>query len=79
MVIIILLLHITTIIDLAFTWSEIDSVFVDHGQNLWSKFVAFYSSNAVSSIGGGTVTVICSILADSTMVCPTQLGYFTTA
>ncbi|KAK0219652.1 hypothetical protein EDD85DRAFT_960837 [Armillaria nabsnona] len=68
MVIIILLLHITTIIDLAITWSEIHSVFVDHGENLWSKFVVYISPDAVLSNGAGTVAAICSILADSTMI-----------
>ncbi|SJL10684.1 uncharacterized protein ARMOST_14075 [Armillaria ostoyae] len=68
MIIIILLLHITTIIDLSFTWSEIDSVFVDHGQNLLTKFVVYISPGTVTSIGAGVVGAICSILADSTMI-----------
>ncbi|PBK90779.1 hypothetical protein ARMGADRAFT_1064423 [Armillaria gallica] len=68
MVIIIVVLHITTIVDLAITWSEIHSVFVDQGQDLWSKFDAYISPDAVSSIGAATVGAICGILADSTMI-----------
>ncbi len=59
------------------TWSKIDSIFVDHGQNLWTKYVVYMSP--VTSIGASTVGAICSILADSTMVRLTPLGYFTTA
>ncbi|PBK63787.1 hypothetical protein ARMSODRAFT_1023692 [Armillaria solidipes] len=68
MIIIIFLLHITTIIDLSFTWSEIDRIFVDHGQNLLTKFVVYISPGTVTSIGAGVVGAICSILADSTMI-----------
>ncbi|KAK0194607.1 hypothetical protein F5146DRAFT_1135364 [Armillaria mellea] len=68
MVVIILLLHIATIIDLAINWSESHSVFVDHGENLRTKYVANLSPNTVWSIGAGTVGAICSILADSTMI-----------
>ncbi len=53
MVIIILLLHITTTINLAIEWSETHSIFVDHGQNLLTKFVVYVSPDTVTSIGAG--------------------------
>ncbi len=69
--------HFTTI-NLAIEWSETHSIFVDHGQNLLTKFVVYVSPDTVTSIGAGIVGAICSIFADSTMVCLTPLGYFTT-
>ncbi len=63
----------TTVYFSAVTWSEIDSIFVDHGQNLWTKYVVYISPGTVTSTGAGTVGAICSILADSTMVCLTPL------
>ncbi|KAK0224089.1 hypothetical protein IW262DRAFT_873040 [Armillaria fumosa] len=68
MVVIILLLYIATIIDLSFTWLEIHSMFIDHGQNLLTKYVVYISPGTVTSIGAGVVGAICSILADSTMI-----------
>ncbi|PBK90771.1 hypothetical protein ARMGADRAFT_1166737 [Armillaria gallica] len=68
MVIIILLLHIATIINLAIQWSETHSIFVDHGQNLLTKYAVYVSPDTVTSIGAGIVGAICSILADSTMI-----------
>ncbi|PBK90781.1 hypothetical protein ARMGADRAFT_1032291 [Armillaria gallica] len=46
---------------------EINSMFVNHGQNLLTKFVVYISPGTVTSIGAGVVGAICSILADSTM------------
>ncbi|PBK63785.1 hypothetical protein ARMSODRAFT_1023690 [Armillaria solidipes] len=68
MVIIILLLYITTTINLAIEWSETHSIFVNHGQNLSTKSVVYIGPDTVTSIGAGVVGAICSILADSTMI-----------
>ncbi len=71
--IIIILLYITTTVDFALTWSYIHSVFVDHGQTLWTKYMSYQTPGMGITIGAATAGAICTVLADSTMVCTVRL------
>ncbi|PBK93608.1 hypothetical protein ARMGADRAFT_1079907 [Armillaria gallica] len=66
--IIIILLYIATTIDFALTWSYIHSVFVDHGQTLWTKYMSYQTPGMGITVGAATAGAICTVLADSAMV-----------
>ncbi|SJL13658.1 uncharacterized protein ARMOST_17105 [Armillaria ostoyae] len=66
--IIIILLYITTTVDFALTWSYAHSVFVDHGQTLWTKYMSYQTPGMGITIGAASAGAICTVLADSTMV-----------
>ncbi|KAK0465972.1 uncharacterized protein EV420DRAFT_804413 [Desarmillaria tabescens] len=67
-VVIIILLHIGTTIDRALTWTYIHSLFVNHGQSLWIKYVFYQNPGMGITIGAGTAGAICTVLADSIMI-----------
>ncbi|KAG7451843.1 uncharacterized protein BT62DRAFT_926024 [Guyanagaster necrorhizus] len=68
MVVLIILLYIVTTVDFALIMSNINSVFVDHGQSFRTENV-FYESPGVSAIiSTGVASTLCTILADSTMI-----------
>ncbi|KAK0185164.1 hypothetical protein F5146DRAFT_1228103 [Armillaria mellea] len=66
--IIIILLYIATTIDFALTWSYIHTVFVDHGQTLWTKYMSYQTPGTGITIGAASAGAICTVLADSTMI-----------
>ncbi|PBK59341.1 hypothetical protein ARMSODRAFT_1090854 [Armillaria solidipes] len=68
MVVIIILLYVTATIAFAFTWSYIRSMFVDHGQSFWTKYMLYQNPGAGITVGAVTAGAICTVLADSTMV-----------
>ncbi|KAK0224758.1 hypothetical protein EDD85DRAFT_1027854 [Armillaria nabsnona] len=68
MTIIIILLYISTTITFAFTWSYIHSLFVGHGQTLWTKYMLYQNPGFGITIIAATAGAICNVLADSTMV-----------
>ncbi|KAK0448487.1 uncharacterized protein EV420DRAFT_1711847 [Desarmillaria tabescens] len=69
LVIVTIVLYITTSINVAITWSSICSAFIDHGQNLWTKYFTYAEANVpVETLGAGIVSTISTILADSTMI-----------
>ncbi|KAK0234163.1 hypothetical protein IW262DRAFT_1334749 [Armillaria fumosa] len=68
MVTIIILLYISTTIAFAFTWSYIYSMFVGHGQTLWTKYMLYQNPGVGITIGATTASVFSTLLADSTMV-----------
>ncbi|PBK93602.1 hypothetical protein ARMGADRAFT_129461 [Armillaria gallica] len=68
MAIMIILLYISTTIAFAFTWSYIHSLFVGHGQTLWTKYMLYQNPGVGITIGAATAGAISTVLADSTMV-----------
>ncbi|KAK0454277.1 uncharacterized protein EV420DRAFT_1556059 [Desarmillaria tabescens] len=63
------LLYIFTAIDFALIWSNIHcSVFINHGQNLWTENVFYGSPGVTTIISAGTASAVGTILADSTMI-----------
>ncbi len=72
MVVIIILLYVATTIAFAFSWSYIRSMFVDHGQSFWTKYMLYQNPGAGITIGAVTAGAFCTVLADSTMVCPVR-------
>ncbi|KAK0474848.1 hypothetical protein IW261DRAFT_1497364 [Armillaria novae-zelandiae] len=68
MVVVITLLYIVTIIDFALVWSNIPSIFVNHGQNFWTEIMFSNSPGVKTIISAGTVSAVGTVLADSTMI-----------
>ncbi|KAK0227920.1 hypothetical protein IW262DRAFT_564321 [Armillaria fumosa] len=68
MVVVITLLYIVTIIDFAFIWSNIPSIFDKHGQNFWTEYSFSYGPGVNTIISAGTVSAVGTVLADSTMI-----------
>ncbi|KAK0465892.1 uncharacterized protein EV420DRAFT_799764 [Desarmillaria tabescens] len=68
MVVVIVLLHIVTMLNFGFVWKYIDSMFIGNGSNFWTEYLFFSSSNMMLEVGMGTTSVVCTILADSTMI-----------
>ncbi len=73
MVVIIILLYVATTTAFAFAWSHIRSMFVDHGQSFRTKYMLYQNPGAGITVGAVTAGAICTLLADSTMVCPVRL------
>ncbi|PBK93584.1 hypothetical protein ARMGADRAFT_1079886 [Armillaria gallica] len=68
MVVIIILLYVATTIAFAFSWSYIRSMFVEHGQSFWTKYMLYQNPGAGITVGAVTAGAFCTVLADSTMV-----------
>ncbi|KAK0471026.1 hypothetical protein IW261DRAFT_1671886 [Armillaria novae-zelandiae] len=66
MIIIIILLHGLTVANFAVYWSEIHSRYVNHGQSSWTKYS--WTSDPMMIFGEGIMAVICTILAESTII-----------
>ncbi|KAK0501039.1 hypothetical protein EDD18DRAFT_1102001 [Armillaria luteobubalina] len=66
--VVIILLYIATTIDFALTLSYVPTVFVDHGQTMWTKYMSYQTPGMGITIGATSTGAICTILADSTMV-----------
>ncbi len=72
-VVVIILLHALITIEIAANWSYIHFAFIENGQNYWTVYLIFQSTNAatwVLNIAGS----ISTILADLYMVCAILLG-----
>ncbi|PBK60879.1 hypothetical protein ARMSODRAFT_1026150 [Armillaria solidipes] len=67
MVMVIGLLHIFTTINFAFNWSFICSTFVNYGQSVWTRYLVAVSPS-ISVMVMGATSLMCTILADSTMI-----------
>ncbi|KAK0209250.1 hypothetical protein DFS33DRAFT_1272286 [Desarmillaria ectypa] len=68
MAIIITILYIVSIISLAFDWSCHHAMFVNNGQNLWTKYLFITTPHLPLMVGIGGTGAICTILADSIMI-----------
>ncbi|KAK0209254.1 hypothetical protein DFS33DRAFT_1451951 [Desarmillaria ectypa] len=68
MAIIITILYIVSIISLAFAWSSLHAMFVDNGQNFWTKYLFINTTHLSLMVGIGVTGAICTILADSIMI-----------
>ncbi|KAK0488302.1 hypothetical protein EDD18DRAFT_440968 [Armillaria luteobubalina] len=68
MIIIIMLLYIATMVTFMIRWTEASSQYVRNGQNFWTKFLCYSTSNATVIIGGGVSAAISTILADSAII-----------
>ncbi|SJL13678.1 uncharacterized protein ARMOST_17126 [Armillaria ostoyae] len=69
MAVIIILLYVATTIAFAFTWSYTHSIFVDHGQTLWTKYMLYKNPGVGITFGVASAGAISTVLADSIMVC----------
>ncbi|KAK0431230.1 hypothetical protein EV421DRAFT_1912044 [Armillaria borealis] len=69
MIVVIILLHIFTTIDFGLEFSFIHSIFVDNAQSIVTKYLFGVSpGSSAQSVGPGITSVICSILADATII-----------
>ncbi|PBK59299.1 hypothetical protein ARMSODRAFT_1027499 [Armillaria solidipes] len=68
MVLIVVLLHTVTIFNFASCWAYVDSMFIDNGWNFWTVHLSYSSPSVIVEVGMGTTGVVCTILADSTMI-----------
>ncbi|SJL13665.1 uncharacterized protein ARMOST_17112 [Armillaria ostoyae] len=66
--VIIILLYISTTITFAFAWSYVHSMFIGHGQTLWTKYILYQNPGVGITIGAATASAFSTVLADSTMV-----------
>ncbi|KAK0465881.1 uncharacterized protein EV420DRAFT_798892 [Desarmillaria tabescens] len=66
--IIIALLYIITTVDLAFDWSVVRSVFIDHGQSFWTMFLFYTQPDSWISLVTGITSTVATILADITII-----------
>ncbi|KAK0465982.1 uncharacterized protein EV420DRAFT_804879 [Desarmillaria tabescens] len=67
MVILVILVYIATTMNFAFSWSHSHSVFVNKGQNLWTKYLA-YSTWGTTSLGTAITSTIANVLAEPIMI-----------
>ncbi|KAK0465891.1 uncharacterized protein EV420DRAFT_1636453 [Desarmillaria tabescens] len=68
MALVVVLLHIVTMLNFGFVWSYISSMFIRNGSNFWTEYLFWSSSNVMLEVGIGTTGIVCTILADSTMI-----------
>ncbi len=68
MIIIILLLYIFSTIDCGVDITSIHSMFVNNGQSIVTEYLFSFSPRQSILVVEGTTSIICSILADATMV-----------
>ncbi|KAK0466131.1 uncharacterized protein EV420DRAFT_811202 [Desarmillaria tabescens] len=68
MVIVITLLYIVTTINFALAWLSICSLYINHGQSIWTKYQFYTIPTALVTLGSGISATICTILADSTII-----------
>ncbi len=78
MVIVITLLYMVSTTNFALNWLYTCSIFVSHGQSIWTKHLFYNTPRAVEILGSGATTTVCTILADFTIVCDTPLRISTT-
>ncbi len=72
-VVIIILLHALITINFAANWSFIHFAFIENGQNYWTVYLIFQSTNAATWVFD-IAAAISTILADLYMVCAILLG-----
>ncbi|KAK0479639.1 hypothetical protein IW261DRAFT_1593621 [Armillaria novae-zelandiae] len=68
MIIVITLLYIVATMNFVLNWLYIRSIFVEHGQSLRTRYLAQCIPSFESTIEMGVTGVICTILADSTII-----------
>ncbi|PBK93489.1 hypothetical protein ARMGADRAFT_1030116 [Armillaria gallica] len=68
MVAVIILLYIVATINFVLNWLYIHSIFVEHGQSFWTRYLAQCTPSFESTVEMGVTGVICTILVDSTII-----------
>ncbi|PBL03624.1 hypothetical protein ARMGADRAFT_1157714 [Armillaria gallica] len=68
MVIVITLLYMVSTTNFALNWLYTSSIFVSHGQSIWTKHMFYIAPRAVETLGSGATTTVCTILADFTII-----------
>ncbi|PBK93531.1 hypothetical protein ARMGADRAFT_1012377 [Armillaria gallica] len=68
MVVVIILLYIVATINFVLNWLYVRSIFVEHGQDFRTRYLAQCIPSFESTVEMGVTGVICTILADSTII-----------